>query len=131
MLDRGRNTLPNHHKHRRTSCLQQYEKASFPYSYLFNYLNSSEHTGFENGKLVQNTDRFGFEKLLTYVISEYGSRSMVISPIVYPYWENIARSYEDLCGFLLLIEIFLILFIAVFIISFLNLLFKKVMLSNF
>ena len=97
-----------------------------PYKgYLFNYLNSSEHTGFENVKLVQNTDRFGFEKLLTYVISEYGSRSMVISPIVYPYWENIARSYEDLCGFLLLIEIFLILLIAIFIISFLNLLFKR------
>ncbi len=44
--------------------------------------------------IVDNTARFGFTNLYD-VLKNLGVRSMITKPIVYPYWENIARSHEN------------------------------------
>lgn len=104
-----------------------------PYSgYLFTFLNTTENTNLSKDdiKVVQNTGRFTPGKLLTYVLSEWGVRSMVRSPIVYPYWENIARAYEDIFAFLLVIEAILIVFIVLVVVHFISKLYKEIFIKK-
>ena len=54
--------------------------------------------------VVDNTLRFSFFSLVN-VISGFGVRSMWDKPIFYPYWENVARGWEDILGFICLIRI--------------------------
>lgn len=54
--------------------------------------------------VVENSARFSAEALIP-VILDFGIRSMQLSAIRYPYWENIARGYEDICAALLLLEV--------------------------
>ena len=55
-------------------------------------------------RVVDNTNRFtGFA--LLEVIKDFGIRSMWTQPIFYPYWENVARGWEDVLGILFLIRI--------------------------
>lgn len=69
----------------------------------------------ENMQLVENSKRYSLPALLT-VISEFGIRSMNQKAIVYPYWENVARGYEDILALMLLGKfIFLIIPIIVLI----------------
>ena len=44
--------------------------------------------------VVENTNRFKWTKLLMNV-KNFGTRGMNGKSIVYPYWENLARGYED------------------------------------
>ena len=54
-------------------------------------------------RVVDNTERFnGFA--LFEVASNFGIRSMWTQPIYYPYWENIARGWEDVLSILFLIR---------------------------
>lgn len=53
--------------------------------------------------LVEHQNRFAFMSLLQ-VIKELPTRSMSISGITFPYWENMARSYEDILARLLIAE---------------------------
>ena len=54
------------------------------------------------GEILQNTDRFTVSRL-TAVLRSYGSRSMQTQGIIYPYWENAARSAEDAAALYLLL----------------------------
>lgn len=54
-----------------------------------------------NIQLVENSKRYSLVSLIT-VLSEFGIRSMNQKAIVYPYWENVARGYEDILAFILL-----------------------------
>lgn len=58
--------------------------------------------------VVDNTDRFSFFKLWE-VSRSFGKRSMWDKPIFYPYWENVARGYEDI---LALLNFFRTIFVA-------------------
>lgn len=49
--------------------------------------------------VVDNTDRYSFFKLWDVSFS-FGKRSMWDKPIFYPYWENVARGYEDILSLL-------------------------------
>lgn len=51
--------------------------------------------------VIDNTDRFSFRALLK-VLRQTGTRSMWGKAIYYPYWENIARGFEDSMAALLL-----------------------------
>ncbi|MBE5826238.1 MAG: ABC transporter permease [Butyrivibrio sp.] len=51
--------------------------------------------------VIDNTDRFSFLALLK-VLRQTGTRSMWGKAIYYPYWENIARGWEDSLAALLL-----------------------------
>lgn len=48
----------------------------------------------ERFMVVENTNRFKWTKLLLNV-KNFGTRGMNGKSIVYPYWENLARGYED------------------------------------
>lgn len=55
-------------------------------------------------EVIDNTDRFSFFSLMK-VISGYGTRSMWNKAIYYPYWENVARGYEDILATILMLRI--------------------------
>ncbi len=71
-------------------------------------------------EIVENTTRFDFLSRLK-VIAAFGTRSMSSKPIIYPYWENIARGYEDILGlilvFVLLLFIYPTVLVCVFVIG--------------
>jgi hypothetical protein len=54
--------------------------------------------------VVDNTKRFGGFALFD-VIRGFGIRSMWTQPIYYPYWENVARGWEDVLGVIFLFRI--------------------------
>ncbi|MCR5558012.1 MAG: ABC transporter permease [Butyrivibrio sp.] len=65
-----------------------------------------ESSGLEDKyiSVVDNTNRFnGFA--LFNVIRGFGIRSMWTQPIFYPYWENVARGFEDVLGLMFLFRI--------------------------
>lgn len=87
----------------------------------FVYNCVKEKLGVEENDMVvvENSSRYLKEALIP-VILDYGTRSMQISAVRFPYWENIARGWEDVMAMVLLLRfIFLmipIIIIAVFVI---------------
>jgi hypothetical protein len=69
--------------------------------------------------VVDNTARFSFFALMEVIMS-YGTRSMWNQAIYFPYWENLARGYEDLLAtilfFRLICRIIVIIIAAIFVI---------------
>ncbi len=61
---------------------------------------------------VDNTERYSFFALFD-VIRSFGTRSMWSKAIFYPYWENVARGYEDILALMLLFRTICIVAIAV------------------
>lgn len=56
------------------------------------------------GEIVENSRRFEFGRLLK-LAKQFGSRSMQTMGVIYPYWENAARSVEDWCALLTLVAV--------------------------
>lgn len=56
-------------------------------------------------EVVENSARFSFSAKKEIVL-DFGIRSMSKNSIIYPYWENIARATEDVCGALFVIQTF-------------------------
>lgn len=52
-------------------------------------------------EILENTSRYSILSRLA-VLAEFGTRSMNGKAIIYPYWENIARGYEDIIAVLTL-----------------------------
>ncbi len=61
--------------------------------------------------LVEHQNRFAFMPLLK-TLGAFGTRSMGLSGITFPYWENMARGYEDILAGLLLAELVLIVYVV-------------------
>lgn len=57
-------------------------------------------------ELLENTGRYGLLPLLK-VIGGLGTRSMSKNRIAYPYWENLARGYEDIFALTLMLKLVL------------------------
>lgn len=55
-------------------------------------------------EVVDNSARYHNKNLLD-VIGSFSKRSMQIKPIIYPYWENNARAYENILAYMLLVQI--------------------------
>ncbi len=53
-------------------------------------------------EFIENTDRYSFAASF-HVLGQFGYRSMNGKAIVYPYWENLARGYEDIIALITLI----------------------------
>ena len=68
--------------------------------------------------VIENSKRYQFYPLLID-LKDFGIRSMSRKGIVYPYWENIARGYEDLFALLILIKIILVLIPSILLITYL------------
>lgn len=92
----------------------------------FAYSKVKEKFGIdENGMwVVDNTARFGLKQRLT-VLSEFGLRSMNNHAINYPYWENVARGWEDVLAVILVLQIICILIPAVILITATVILWKR------
>lgn len=70
--------------------------------------------------IIDVTDRFSFFSLMA-VLKSFGTRSMWSKAIFYPYWENMARGYEDIFATMMLIRILCILTaVFIFVISVIN-----------
>ena len=87
-------------------------------SYAKNYV--AENIGVDENEVevVENSTRFDLFnrfKLLT----QFGTRSMSNKAIIYPYWENIARGYEDILGVLLVFMVLFYLIPTVILVNFL------------
>lgn len=68
--------------------------------------------------VVENTTRYRVESLIP-IILEFGTRSMQNAAIRLPFWENIARGYEDICALLLIFRFLFLLIPTVIVIVFL------------
>ena len=60
-------------------------------------------------KIVENSSRYQLLPLLK-VIQNFGTRSMSSQSILYPYWENIAKGYEDIFALFLVIKTVLLIY---------------------
>lgn len=54
-------------------------------------------------EVVENSSRFSW-KAKKNIVLDFGLRSMSRNGIIYPYWENIARAKEDVCGLLFVLQ---------------------------
>ena len=61
---------------------------------------------------IDNTDRFSAISLFA-VLKSFFTRSMWGKAIFYPYWENVARGYEDILALILLIRTIALLIVVV------------------
>lgn len=77
--------------------------SNFAYDYVNKNLGSSE----KETEVIENTSRFSFINRVK-LLGTFGTRSMNGKAIIYPYWENIARGYEDI---LLVVTAFELLFL--------------------
>lgn len=60
-------------------------------------------------EIVQNTRRYSLLNSLK-ILMAFGTRSMNSKAIVYPYWENLARGYEDVVALLSVCMVLFVLF---------------------
>ncbi|WP_026494556.1 ABC transporter permease [Butyrivibrio sp. WCD3002] len=54
-------------------------------------------------EVVDNSARYENKNLID-VLGSFNKRAMQIKPIIYPYWENNARAYENILAYMLLIQ---------------------------
>ncbi|MBR2037873.1 MAG: ABC transporter permease [Lachnospiraceae bacterium] len=62
--------------------------------------------------IVEHQKRFEFTSLIG-ILKQFGTRSMGLSGITFPYWENMARGYEDILAGILLTELVLFTYAAI------------------
>lgn len=68
-------------------------------------------------EFVENSKRFSLLESIQ-VIRDFGTRSMNGKAIIYPYWENIARGYEDIYSFITLGKLIGIFYLIILLIAF-------------
>lgn len=73
----------------------------------FSTMQTAVGNGNQNVVVIENNTRFEIPALIK-VLQSFGIRSMSLQGIVYPYWENIARGWEDILALLLLLKAILI-----------------------
>lgn len=71
-----------------------------------------ETCGIMDYEMVENSTRFGVTARWNR-LKNFGARSMNAQGIIYPYWENRARAYEDVSTLLLVLELLLLCYPAV------------------
>lgn len=86
-------------------------------NYAANLLRERLGTNEKEVEVLENTSRFSFVNRLK-VIAEFGTRSMNGKAIIYPYWENIARGYEDIVAVLTLFMLIFLLYPIVLLLVF-------------
>lgn len=60
-------------------------------------------------EIVENTTRYGLSNRLA-LLKNFGVRSMRTKNIVFPYWENRARAYEDVIELLFVLELICLIY---------------------
>ena len=80
----------------------------FAENFIREKLGSSE----KETEILENTSRYSFVSRLK-LIPQFGTRSMNGKAIIYPYWENVARGYEDILAVITLAELLFLVYAAV------------------
>ena len=83
-------------------------------------LNDSE----QKIEVVENSARFSIGAKKEIVL-DFGVRSMSRNSILYPYWENIARAVEDVCGLLFVVQAVAFIVAAVLLGLYVRILYKR------
>ena len=73
-------------------------------NYAANFLKEKLALNTTQIEVVDNTARFKDRNLLK-LIQKFNLRGMQLKPVIYPYWENNARAYENIFAVIFLIEI--------------------------
>ena len=74
--------------------------SDFAYKFIKDKLGADE----KNVEVVENTSRYSLLSRLK-LLGGFGTRSMNGKAVIYPFWENIARGYEDILTLLTLLEL--------------------------
>ncbi len=84
----------------------------------FVYNTLKEKFGLKEDEMlvVENSSRYSLEAMIPVVL-DFGIRSMQNSAVHFPYWENIARGYEDVRAVVLIIQFILLLIPGVIILT--------------
>lgn len=77
--------------------------------YALKYVRENIGADENQVEVVENTNRYNLLSLFK-VIAGFGTRSMNGKAIIYPYWENIARGYEDILALLLIFEFLFLMY---------------------
>lgn len=86
----------------------------------FLYRTFKEKFGVDEGSMlvVENSARYGLEAMIP-VMLDFGTRSMQNAAIHFPYWENVARGYEDIRAVVLLFQFLFLMIPSVILLVFL------------
>ena len=92
--------------------------------YALNYV--TEHIGISENDvdIVENSNRYSLLGRIKQ-IGEFSTRSMNGKAIIYPYWENVARAYEDILAILMLFMLLTVGFPVIIIVVTIILLWKR------
>ena len=85
-------------------------------NFAFSTMQTAVGVDNENVVLLENSSRFQLIPLLK-VIQQFGIRSMSFREISYPYWENVARGYEDIFAVFLGMKIVFFMEIVIFLVA--------------
>ncbi len=113
-------------KYGRSNGLNHYEivmpdpVTGFAYQYISEKLGYDE----ENVEVIENTGRFSLLSRLK-LIAAFGTRSMNGKAIIYPFWENIARGYEDILLALTFVWVLTLLYPVLLVVIFFCIWWKK------
>lgn len=77
--------------------------------FAYNHVKEKIGTEEKEIEVVENTTRFQLLQRLK-LITAFGTRAMNGKAIIYPYWENIARGYEDILSMLTLFSLLFLLY---------------------
>lgn len=81
-------------------------------NFAINLLRTTLGQSSETLQLVENSNRFENSKIHDIMLN-FGVRSMSSSGVIYPYYENVARAWEDAFALILFIEYVLIAFVII------------------
>lgn len=92
--------------------------------YAYNYVKDNIGVAEKDVEVVENSTRYDLLKRFQ-VMGGFGTRSMNGKAIIYPYWENIARGYEDIIALITLFAVLFLLYPLVLLIIFIIICWKK------
>ena len=77
--------------------------------YAENYVREQLGTPEKEVEVLENSSRYRIGKRLL-LLFDFGTRSMNGKAIIYPYWENVARGYEDILALLTLFQMLFLIY---------------------
>lgn len=78
-------------------------------NFALNHVRENLGSNEKEVEVLENTSRYSLVNRLR-IIAAFGTRSMNGKAIIYPYWENIARGYEDIIALLTLFGLLFLLY---------------------
>lgn len=92
----------------------------FALGYVQEQLGSQE----KEVEILENSTRYRLSNRLELLL-EFGTRSMNGKAIIYPYWENVARGYEDILTLLTLFQMLFLIYPSVLLLIWIIILWKN------